>query len=284
MIAGVDQGGDGESAAGGLSREGDVRRGGAVLQEGFIGGESVVDRRRIRVLGGEPVVDGDDLGVRPPADLRGQVGGEERVPHHVHAAVEVQDNVARFDSVDGDLGGRDAAQCGCGHGHSAGSGCADSSSRSSRRCSLTSLPAGKADCRRIASRVSRCSVLTEDLPSVGVGWAALPGGLAHVSPLLKIPAGRRAAARLAARQVRRRHRIMVIRATGPRPESTMARGSVLQVPGPQPALGHCSWAGRFPTGAASTRARRARHRPAQPQTSGQRNHQNQVTAAHLDRQ
>src|SRR4051794_19887332 len=49
---------------------------------------------------------------------------------------------------------------------SAGSGCADSNSRSSRRCSLTSLPAGKADCRRIASRVSRCSVLTEDLPSV----------------------------------------------------------------------------------------------------------------------
>src|SRR6202051_4119075 len=53
---------------------------------------------------------------------------------------------------------------------SAGSGCADSNSRSSRRCSLTSLPTGKADCRRIASRFSCCSVLTEDLPSVGVGW------------------------------------------------------------------------------------------------------------------
>src|SRR6476659_3144684 len=52
---------------------------------------------------------------------------------------------------------------------SAGRGCADSNSRSSRRCSLTSLPAGKADCRRIASRFSRCSVLTEDLPSVGFG-------------------------------------------------------------------------------------------------------------------
>src|SRR6266508_3362757 len=50
---------------------------------------------------------------------------------------------------------------------SAGSGCADSNSRSSRRCSLTSLPTGKADCRRTASRFSRCSVLTEDLPSVG---------------------------------------------------------------------------------------------------------------------
>src|SRR4051812_48218591 len=47
---------------------------------------------------------------------------------------------------------------------SAGNGCADSNSRSSRRCSLTSLPTGKADCRRMASRVSCCSVLTEDLP------------------------------------------------------------------------------------------------------------------------
>src|SRR3954454_16823551 len=53
---------------------------------------------------------------------------------------------------------------------SAGSGCADSNSRSSCRCSLTSLPTGKADCRRIASRFSRCSVLTEDLPSVGLVW------------------------------------------------------------------------------------------------------------------
>src|SRR5450755_1959377 len=97
---------------------------------------------------------------------------------------------------------------------SAGSGCADVNSRSSRRCSLTSMPAGKADCRRTASRFSRCSVLTADLPSVGVGLAALPGGLAHVNPLLKFPARRRATARLAARQVRRHHRITVIRATG----------------------------------------------------------------------
>src|SRR6266852_8995586 len=99
VIAGVDQGGDGEPAAGGLSREGDVRRGSAALQEGLVGGKSVVDRRRIRVLGGEPVVDGDDLGARPPADLRGQVSGEEGVPQYVHAAmevVEVQDNMARF--------------------------------------------------------------------------------------------------------------------------------------------------------------------------------------------
>ncbi len=120
MIAGVDQGGDGEPAAGGLSREGDVRRGCAVLQEGFVGGKSVVDRGRIRVLGGEPVVDGDDLGARPPADLRGQVSGEEGVPQYVHAAMEVQDNMARFDSVNCDLGSWDAAQCGCGHGHIGG--------------------------------------------------------------------------------------------------------------------------------------------------------------------
>src|SRR6266851_4310864 len=51
---------------------------------------------------------------------------------------------------------------------SAGSGCADVASRSSRRCSSTSLPTGKADCRRIASRVSRCSVLTDDLPLVAL--------------------------------------------------------------------------------------------------------------------
>src|SRR4051794_37397355 len=75
---------------------------------------------------------------------------------------------------------------------SAGSGCADVSSRSSRRCSLTSLSTGKADCRRTASRLSRCSVLTEDLPSAGVGSAALPDGLVHVNPVPKFPARWRA--------------------------------------------------------------------------------------------
>src|SRR5260370_21132954 len=69
------------------------------------------------MLGGEPVVDGDDLGARPPADLRGQVSGEEGVPQYVDAAMEVQDNMARFDSVDCDLRSWDAAQCGCRHGH-----------------------------------------------------------------------------------------------------------------------------------------------------------------------
>src|SRR6266571_6342522 len=49
-----------------------------------------------------------------------------------------------------------------------GSGCADAYSRVSRRSSLTSLSNGMADCRRIASRFSRCSVLTEDLPSIGL--------------------------------------------------------------------------------------------------------------------
>src|SRR6516164_6223692 len=98
---------------------------------------------------------------------------------------------------------------------SAGSGCAAASSASCRRCSLTLLPAGKADCRRIASRFSACSVLTEDLPSVKDGLAALPAGLVHAGPLLRFPAGWRATARLAARQVSRRHRITVIRATGP---------------------------------------------------------------------
>ncbi len=34
--------------------------------------------------------------------------------------VEVQDDMARFDSVDRDLGGRDAAKRGCGHGYVGG--------------------------------------------------------------------------------------------------------------------------------------------------------------------
>src|SRR5713101_3605561 len=80
VISGVDQGGDGEPTASGLSREDDVRRGSAVLKEGCVGCKSVVDRCRIRMLGGEPVVDGDDPGARPPANLRGQVSGLEGVP------------------------------------------------------------------------------------------------------------------------------------------------------------------------------------------------------------
>src|SRR5215207_10181990 len=68
---------------------------------------------------------------------------------------------------------------------SAGSGCAEANSRSSRRCSLTSLSNGKADWRRMASRFSRCSVLTE--VSLRLEFARqLPGGLAHVNPLLRI--------------------------------------------------------------------------------------------------
>jgi hypothetical protein len=68
------------------------------------------------VLGGEPVIDGDGLGAGPPADLRGQVSGEESVSHYVHPAMEVQNNMARFDSVNCDLANRDAAQHGSGHG------------------------------------------------------------------------------------------------------------------------------------------------------------------------
>ena len=90
------------------------------MKEGLVGGQRVIDRGRIRVLGGEPVIDGQDLGGRPPADLGGQVGGQERVAQHVYAAVEVQHHVAGFDAADGDLGGRDAAQFGGGHGHAGG--------------------------------------------------------------------------------------------------------------------------------------------------------------------
>jgi hypothetical protein len=44
----------------------------------------------------------------------------EGVPQDVHAAVEVQHDVARFDAVDGDLGGWDAAQYAWGQGHIGG--------------------------------------------------------------------------------------------------------------------------------------------------------------------
>ena len=54
--------------------------------------------------------DRDDLGAGPPADLSREVSGEEGVPDHQHAAGEVQNDVAGFDSANHDLGGRDAAE------------------------------------------------------------------------------------------------------------------------------------------------------------------------------
>ncbi len=120
VIAGADQGGDGEPAAGGLSRDDDVGGGGAAVQQGGVGGQGVVDRGRVGVLGGEPVVDGDDRGAGPRADLRGQPSGLEGVPDHIHPAVEIQHHMAGFDPVDGDLGGGDAAQDAGGHGHAGG--------------------------------------------------------------------------------------------------------------------------------------------------------------------
>jgi hypothetical protein len=45
------------------------------------------------------------------------------------------------------------------------------------------------------------------------GFGSAPGSLDHVNPLLKSPAGRPVTTSFAARQVRRRHRITVIRAT-----------------------------------------------------------------------
>ena len=72
------------------------------------------------MLGRELVVDGDDLGLRPPADLRGQISGEGGLPHHVHTGVEIENDVARFDSVDCDLGGWDSTQRSFGHGHVCG--------------------------------------------------------------------------------------------------------------------------------------------------------------------
>src|SRR5690349_15687906 len=55
-------------------------------QEGLVGGQGVIDRGWILVLGGEPVVHRDDLGAGPPADLGGQAGDLGGVPQDVHAA------------------------------------------------------------------------------------------------------------------------------------------------------------------------------------------------------
>ena len=46
-------------------------------------------------------VDGDDCGAGPPTDLGGRAGGLEGVTHYVHPAAEVEDNMPRFDSVNG---------------------------------------------------------------------------------------------------------------------------------------------------------------------------------------
>src|SRR5580692_278786 len=54
---------------------------------------------------------------------------------------------------------------------SAGRGCASIASRSSRRCSSTSLSIGNADWRRIASIICRWSLLTGI--SLRLGWSAL---------------------------------------------------------------------------------------------------------------
>ena len=109
MIACADQRGDHKPAASRLSREHDVRGVDATFQKGLVRRERVVDRCRVRVLRSESIVDGDDLGTHSPTDLRGQASGQEGVPDDVHATVEVENNVARLDSRDRDLGGRNAA-------------------------------------------------------------------------------------------------------------------------------------------------------------------------------
>jgi len=156
VIASVDEGSDGEPAAGGLPRKDDVRWGRAVVQEGLVGCESVVDGGRIRVLGGEPVVDGEDSGASPPPDLRRQVSSEKgrgSIPSTVISAVGTPPNVAAVTVT------------------SAGSGCAESNALSCRRCSSTSALAGKVPCRRIASRFSFCAVLTQDLSTLQSEYA-----------------------------------------------------------------------------------------------------------------
>ena len=120
VLASIDEGRDGEPSTGGFPSEDDVRRVRIAAQERFVGRQRIVDRGRIRMLGREPVIDRDDLGAGPLTDLRGQVGSEERVSQHVHATVEVHDDMAGFDPVDRDLGRSDAAECAFGHVHIGG--------------------------------------------------------------------------------------------------------------------------------------------------------------------
>jgi hypothetical protein len=119
--------------------------------------------------------------------------------------VEVKDGVARFDSVDCDLGGWDAAQRGRGHGY-------------------------------VGWQRLRRQQLSEQPPlliDIGVGGE---GGLsqycvkglsllgAHGGSPFGWVAGRPATTSFAARQVRRRHRITAIRATAaPQDRSSTGR-------------------------------------------------------------
>jgi hypothetical protein len=97
---------------------------------------------------------------------------------------------------------------------SAGSGCAEASSRSRRRCSLTSMPTGRltgAGSRR-GSLSARCSRrISLRLESA----RQHPRRARPCQSAAEFPAVWRATFSLAARQVTRRHQIMVIRATGP---------------------------------------------------------------------
>jgi len=156
----------------------------------LVGGQGVVDRCRAGVFGGEPVVDGDDLGGRPPADLRGQVSSLEGVPYYVHAAVKVQHDMAMFDPVDGDLGGWNAAQRGCGHGDLGGQ-------RLRRRELLELSPLlvdvaadGEGGLPQDGVEALPLFGAHGGSPSAGIRLAAPPGGLARANPLLTSrPAG-----------------------------------------------------------------------------------------------
>jgi hypothetical protein len=89
------------------------------------------------MLGSQAVVEGNDPGLCRPSDLRGQVSGLEGVPEDIHAAMEVQDDMARLDPVNGEIGSRDTAQLGFRHSHVRG--------HWPRRCPLPHQPPLLAD-------------------------------------------------------------------------------------------------------------------------------------------
>ena len=147
---------------------------------------------------GRPARPGQRRGRRPPSRTRrrGSTGQwRASIPSTVISAVGTPPNAAAVTDT------------------SAGSGCADSNSRSCRRCSLTSPSAGRLTAAGLlrASLAVPCSLrISLRLEFSG----STPGGLAHVIAANSLPGGEPLPGLpWAGRE--ERHRIMVIRATGP---------------------------------------------------------------------
>jgi hypothetical protein len=106
---GREQGGHRQPASRRLAREHDATRVHALPEQSLIGRASVVDRGRIRVFGGEPVVESDGPDARTPDEVTHQRDGRRRRADDVDTAMEVQHDVIGLGARDGDLDAADAA-------------------------------------------------------------------------------------------------------------------------------------------------------------------------------